>query len=84
MVIALDQNKLENFQKINSKDTLGMEDVGKVWYSKIGNEVEFFTSSGKHPVHINRSLKAATEHIITTWAGGKSLNLDNKSIEALP
>ncbi|MEJ5090425.1 hypothetical protein [Sphingobacterium faecium] len=50
MVIARDQNRLENFQKINSKDTSSMEDVGKIWYSKIANEVEFFTSPGNHPV----------------------------------
>lgn len=35
---------------LENKDTLSMEDIGKIWYSKIGNEVEFFTSSGNHPV----------------------------------
>lgn len=83
-IVGLNEDKLHNFEKIRKPDTLSKADVGKVWYSKIDNEVEFFTSSGKHPVHINRSLKAATEHIITTWAGRKSLNLDNKSINALP
>ncbi|MEN5232803.1 hypothetical protein [Sphingobacterium faecium] len=50
MVIALNQNRLENFQRIDGKDTSSMEDVGKIWYSKIGNEVEFFTSPVNHPV----------------------------------
>ncbi|MCS3557270.1 MULTISPECIES: hypothetical protein [unclassified Sphingobacterium] len=83
-IIGLNEDKLNNFEKIMKPDTLTKADVGKVWYSKIDNEVEFFTHSGKHPIHINKSLKAATEHIINTWAGRKSVNLDNKSIEALP
>lgn len=83
-IIGLNEDKLHNFEKIMKPDTLTKADVGKVWYSKIDNEVEFFTHSGYHPVHSKKSLKAATEHIINTWAGGKSLNLDNKSIEALP
>lgn len=83
-IIALNEDKLHNFQKIMKPDTLTKADVGKVWYSKIDNEVEFFTHSGYHPVHSKKPLKAATEHIINTWAGRKSLNLDNKSIEALP
>ncbi|WP_447767504.1 hypothetical protein [Sphingobacterium faecium] len=52
--------------------------------NKLFSETGDSNLKGKHPVHINRSLKAATEHIITTWAGRKSLNLDNKSIDALP
>ncbi|MEN5231923.1 hypothetical protein [Sphingobacterium faecium] len=83
-IIGLNEDKLHNFQKIMKPDTLTKADVGKVWYSKIDNEVEFFTHSGYHPVHIKKSLKAATEHIINTWAGRKSVNLDNKSIDALP
>ena len=83
-IIGLNEDKLNNFEKIMKPDTLTKADVGKVWYSKIDNEVEFFTHSGKHPIHINKSLIAAKEHIINTWAGRKSVNLDNKSIEALP
>lgn len=83
-IIGLNEDKLHNFEKIMEPDTLSKADVGKVWYSKIDNEVEFFTHAGHHPVHNKKSLKAATEHIINTWAGRKSVNLDNKSIEALP
>jgi len=83
-IIGLNEDKLNNFEKIMKPDTLTKADVGKVWYSKIDNEVEFFTHAGHHPVHNKKSLKAATEHIINTWAGRKSVNLDNKSIESLP
>ncbi|PRD56830.1 hypothetical protein [Sphingobacterium gobiense] len=68
-VIGLDKNKLIHFQKITRPDTLNREHVGKVWYSKINNEVEFFTYPGHHPIEYGRSLKAATEHIIDRYAG---------------
>lgn len=71
-VIGLDKNKLVHFQKITRPDTLNHDDVGKVWYSKINNEVEFFTYPGHHPVEYGRSLKAATEHIINRYAGERA------------
>ncbi|MEN5085208.1 hypothetical protein ABE426_01925 [Sphingobacterium faecium] len=83
-IIGLNEDKLNNFEKITKPDTLSKADVGKVWYSKIDNEVEFFTHSGYHPVHNRKPLKAATEHIINTWAGRKSLDLENKSVNTLP
>lgn len=73
-IIGLNRNKLDNFQKIMQTDTLNKEDIGRVWYSKIDNEVEFFTYSGHHPIHNRRSLKAATEHIIRTYSGNKGFD----------
>lgn len=67
--IALNYEKLNNFKKIMRPDTLSVKHVNRVWYSKIDHDVEFFTSSGFHPEHPNRSLKAATEHILTKYAG---------------
>src|SRR5690606_39627916 len=49
-VIGLDQDKLEHFRKITKPDTLGIKDIGNIWYSKMDNEVEFFTVQGDHPV----------------------------------
>ncbi|MBD1434930.1 hypothetical protein H8B06_19065 [Sphingobacterium sp. DN00404] len=68
-IIGLDKNKLAHFQKITRPDTLNDEDIGKVWYSKINNEVEFFTYPGHHPIKQERSLKAVTKHIIERYAG---------------
>lgn len=66
--IALDRQQLRDFKKIMRPDTLARAHVGKVWYSKIDNTVEFFTGPGFHPVHRDRSLRAATAHIIDTYA----------------
>lgn len=67
--IALNQTKLENFKKITRPDTLTEKDENRVWYSKIDNEVEFFTYPGLHPTASHRPLKAATEHILNKYAG---------------
>ena len=67
-VIGLDKDKLLHFQKIMHPDTLNDTHIGRVWYSKIDNKVEFFTAPGHHPVSYNKSLKAATKHIIDKYA----------------
>ncbi|WP_164110189.1 MULTISPECIES: hypothetical protein [Sphingobacterium] len=67
--IPLNYEKLNSFKKITRPDTLSVKHVNRVWYSKIDHDVEFFTSSGFHPEHPTRSLKAATEHILTKYAG---------------
>ncbi|RKE52756.1 hypothetical protein [Sphingobacterium detergens] len=77
-VIGLDKEKLEHFRKITRLDTLGLKDLGNIWYSKIDNEIEFFTAPGFHPVQPRRSLKATTKYIFETYAGKKIENNQNK------
>jgi len=77
-VIGLDKAKLEHFRKITRPDTLGVKDIGNIWYSKIDNEIEFFTAPGYHPIQPRRSLKATTKYIFETYAGQKIENNQNK------
>lgn len=82
-IIPLDQEKLENFRKIQRLDTLDLDDVNKIWYSKVNNEVEFFTGPGLHPEHYERGLKLATKYIIEKYAMGviQEEETENKSPE---
>ncbi len=69
-VVALNPHELEHFRKITRTDTLTAAHANKVWYSKIDNNVEFFTApAAHHPVYRDRSLKAATVGIIEKYAG---------------
>lgn len=77
-VVGLDKVKLEHFRKITRPDTLGLKDMGNIWYSKIDNEIEFFTAPGYHPIQPRRSLKATTKYIFETYAGQKIENNQNK------
>ncbi|MCL7987632.1 hypothetical protein M8998_06745 [Sphingobacterium sp. lm-10] len=67
-IMALNSEKLRHFKRITQTDTLTKNHVNKVWYSKINNEVEFFTYPGLHPTHQHRSLKAATQYILESYA----------------
>lgn len=66
-IIKLDKDRLQNFKKITRLDTLKEECIGKIWYSKINNEVEFYTTSGMHPEHTEKSLKLVSKHIFDTY-----------------
>ncbi|HEY8916084.1 MAG TPA: hypothetical protein VIM87_06575, partial [Chitinophaga sp.] len=67
MIIALDTVKLKNFRKIITADTITYQAIGKVWYSKIDNKFEFYTSGGEHPVVYGRRLKPVTKYIIDLY-----------------
>ncbi|UIR54859.1 hypothetical protein LZQ00_11275 [Sphingobacterium sp. SRCM116780] len=80
-IIALDEQKLNEFKKITKPDTLTAKDVNQVWYSKINNNVEFFTAPGFHPIHGQRSLKVATEHIIEQYAIKGDAQIEKHSVK---
>ncbi|MBC7653948.1 MAG: hypothetical protein H7098_05665 [Oligoflexus sp.] len=61
--IAYDEIKFNDQKKITRIDTLTDACIGKIWYSKIDNNIEFFTAAGMHPEHIENSLKLITKHI---------------------
>lgn len=68
-VIPMDPKEFIYQKKIMRPDTLTFDNAAhKVWYDKSNNEIEFFTSFGKHPEN-GKTLKEATEHIIETYAG---------------
>lgn len=55
-------------RKITRPDTLTEENsLGKVWYDKSNNHVEFFTYYGKHPEN-GKTLKEVTSHILEKYA----------------
>ncbi|MEI3788774.1 MULTISPECIES: hypothetical protein [unclassified Chryseobacterium] len=70
-VVAMDRNIFNHFKKITRPDTLTVENaVGKAWYSKYNNKVEFFTMDGKNPEN-GKELKRVSEHMVDFYAGIK-------------
>lgn len=66
-IIALNEDT-KLLKKITSPDTLTAENaVGKIWYDKTGNKVEFFTHYGVHPEN-GKTLKLVTEYMIAKYA----------------
>lgn len=68
LVLALDTARLNNFRMLTHKDSVIKRGVGLVWYSKIDNDVQFYTGDGRHPVVYSRRLKPATQYIIDKYA----------------
>lgn len=68
-IVAMDAHKLLHFRKIMRKDTLTeLNALGKTWYSKYNNEVEFFTDDGVDPDN-GRELRKTSPVIIFKYAG---------------
>ncbi|WBV59203.1 hypothetical protein PFY12_09025 [Chryseobacterium camelliae] len=68
-VIPMDKFRFKYFKKITRPDTLNATNsMGKVWYDKTNNNVEFFTSYGKHPIN-DKALKDVSERILNHYAG---------------
>ena len=66
-IIALSEEK-KLLKKITRPDTLTVENaLGKVWYDKSNNKVEFFTHYGKHPEN-GKALKDVSETILEKYA----------------
>lgn len=66
-IIALDSTKIAHLKKITRQDTLTQNSMGKVWYSKIDGKLEFYTSTGFHPVHNERRLRPITPYILDKY-----------------
>lgn len=77
-IIAMDTNKLTRLRKITRPDTLTQSSLGKVWYAKIDNEVEFYTSGGFHPEYTDRRLKPITTYIIDKYIKNDNIALQNQ------
>ncbi|OVE60332.1 hypothetical protein [Chryseobacterium mucoviscidosis] len=72
-VVPMHSYSFINMKKIMRPDTLTVDNaMGKVWYDKSNNHVEFFTSLGKHPEN-GKALKDVTEHILETYAGENAI-----------
>lgn len=71
-VVPMSDFAFINMKKIMRPDTLNAENsMGKVWYDKSNNHVEFFTSFGKHPEN-EKTLKQVSEHILEMYAGANA------------
>jgi hypothetical protein len=61
--VDLDSARIK-LRLITRPDTITYRSIGKVWYLKKNNQVEYFTDSGRHPVHLTSRLKPISARII--------------------
>lgn len=70
IIIPFDEVRLQNFKKVDVDLTTEFfdETTGKplIWYYKSGNNIEFYTAPGLHPIN-GKTLKAVTEYIVDKY-----------------
>lgn len=68
-IVSMNPNTFRYLRRITREDTLTTDNaLGKVWYDKSNNNVEFFTSPGIHPEN-GKALKDVSETILNNYAG---------------
>jgi len=75
-VIALDSEMLRHFHKITRPDTITLNAKGSVWYVKYRGKLEFYTSSGFHPIDPQLRLKPITDYMIRKYIHGEQVEDD--------
>ena len=75
-IVALDNFKVDNFKKIIRPDTLTENDINKVWYLKTNNELELYTSDGKHPQQTHRRLRPLSKYMFDKYVVGKKVRIN--------
>lgn len=65
--LPMDAEKMRNFKRITQEDTITEKSIGKVYYFKMDNKREYYTTSGHHPVYVTRNLKPLSRFIFDTY-----------------
>lgn len=67
LVIALDPKKINSFKRITELRSINKRSIGKVWYVRVNDTMEFYTSDGFHPTELQLRLKPITKYIIDKY-----------------
>ncbi|WP_316838598.1 hypothetical protein [Pedobacter gandavensis] len=71
IILDMDPHKYAHLKRITKPSQIRISDVGKVHYSKMNNEVLFYTTGGENPVDTARRLLPMTPYIYWKYAAGK-------------
>lgn len=62
-IIARDNSTLKSLKRITNLSEITAKDIGKIYYSKLNNEVTFYTTGGENPEDSNKRLLPMSKHI---------------------
>lgn len=65
--IPFDAFEWKYLKKINCPDTLTDNDIGKVWYMKVQNDIELYTAKGRYPLDTNRVLRPLSKYMLDQY-----------------
>ena len=73
LIIALDEERMNNFHMITRADTITERSIGMIYYLKTSGKIEYFTAAGKHPVYVTRTLKVLSVYMFDNYLRKKEL-----------
>lgn len=63
LILPLNRKRMEQFKRITREDTITWRSIGKIYYIKDSNKIEYYTEGGRYPEDVNRSLKKLSRYI---------------------
>ncbi|HEV7330439.1 MAG TPA: hypothetical protein VGN63_05310 [Flavisolibacter sp.] len=63
----MDLQKMKNFKRILREDTITERSIGNIYYIKINGNIEYYTSGGKHPVDVTRTLHKLSAYMFNKY-----------------
>ncbi len=78
LVLPLNEKKLEQLMRVTRADTITEWSIGKLYYIKDSNQIEYYTEGGQYPEDVSRSLKKLSRYIFDKDS------LNRQSIKQLP
>lgn len=67
IILALDTVKIKYFRRVTRPDTITYAAISYLWYAKMSNSIEFYTSPGVHPLDLQKRLRPITAYIIDKY-----------------
>jgi hypothetical protein len=63
LILPLNAARMKSFKRITREDTITERSIGKVYYIRKNNTVEYYTEAGNHPIEVTRSLKELSAYM---------------------
>ena len=63
LIIPMSEKKRKSFRMISREDTITERSIGKLYYIKDSNRIEYYTEGGSYPEDLKRSLKKLSRYI---------------------
>ena len=73
LILAMSEEKMKNFKRIMRPDTITERSIGKIYYIKRNNSIEYYTEGGNHPVETTRSLRKLSQYMFDKYLDEKAI-----------
>ncbi|WP_158797884.1 hypothetical protein [Pedobacter sp. L105] len=70
-IIALDTSRLAHLKRITNLSSITINDIGKIYYSKVYGKVEFYTTGGENPNDSHKRLLPMTKYMYDKYVPHK-------------